>query len=590
MRVATLEDRDKLEAWCNGPTCPKIGKEFPFLWRRNQNWDADEGRNRPTVAFLHEDTCACGGTGKVEGAICQQGKVIGFHGTSYTKSGYANLYYVVVDTEFKRGGLGKQLIQNSIKRGHALGMTRWTNKSHIGSDGENFFSKHLGIQALAIQGDQLVYDWSLEGINTIDDIKNAAAAGTLLKVEQIPDRKLKQYQRYLDKLIVPIPGFVLERKDEQSGSNSANPPAPTSEVANSNNTSTASQQSAGTGEGNQPVPNSGTAEPAVVPCSDCGEPCERVEYPNAVIHVCKNTACPAFNFVVKAENKGQKSVFSTATVKKSVVKKPKGLPKPSKNCQPELPINYGDMSKKKVVVMLVGGSCSGKTTLRRLFTSQDVGTEKHSFMKDCFWALRYTCCGQQFDKKEFLEQHTSQPGNHNPVKGIMAPYEVKYTLFSNNTAICGYNGAKKQADGNFVPGTGADSNGNTEANMYAFDHCVAERDLIIYDGVMLSEKFINHLQNHPYKNLSFLWAHLDVSEAGVLQRLKTRREGNGEEPASEKTQKGVLAYRLTAIKNWEKATKLFTRQPNQFIVIPEGPTPEQIFEQLKPEVEKAFRG
>jgi hypothetical protein len=173
LRIALPEDREKLEAFCKGPTCPKIGREFPFAWRRFHNWDTE--RNRPTVAFMGD-------------------RIVGFHATSYTKGGYCNLYYVVVDTEVKRMGVGKKLIEDSLKRGHALGMTRWTNKSHKGSDGENFFSKHLGIRPIAQKGDEVVYDWSIKDVHACDDIK-VRAGSDIYRLDEIPQRRLNAFAK-----------------------------------------------------------------------------------------------------------------------------------------------------------------------------------------------------------------------------------------------------------------------------------------------------------------------------------------------------------------------------------------------------------
>jgi GNAT superfamily N-acetyltransferase len=183
IRVATLEEREALEKWANGPTAPKIAKEFPFMWRRNQNWETE--RNRPSVAWGAQDTS----------------RILGFHGTAYTKMGYANLYYIAVDTQFQGQHVGKQLMADAIKRAHALGMTRWTNKSHQGDTGEAFFTGRLGVQAVGMQGKDVVYDWSLEGINTCDDIIAAAKAGTLNRVDQIPERKIRQYSKYWNRVL-----------------------------------------------------------------------------------------------------------------------------------------------------------------------------------------------------------------------------------------------------------------------------------------------------------------------------------------------------------------------------------------------------
>ena len=214
IRVATLEDREALEKWANGPGVPKIAKEFPFIWRRNQSWETE--LNRPSIALnIGPEFCGSCDHGVVGAGVCRscggagyERQIIGFHATTFTKMGYANLYYVVVGNDWKGQRVGKRLIEDAIKRAKAAGMSRWTNKSHhnpkdpADDNGENFFSNHLGIQPVGLQTGQVVYDWSLKDVTTCEDISAAAAAGTLLRPEEIPDRKLKQYARYLDRELI----------------------------------------------------------------------------------------------------------------------------------------------------------------------------------------------------------------------------------------------------------------------------------------------------------------------------------------------------------------------------------------------------
>jgi len=200
IRIATLDDREALEKWANGPDVPKIAKEFPFIWRRNQSWESE--LNRPSIAVHVEPPF--------------EGHIIGFHATTFTKMGYANLYYVVVGNDWKGQRVGKRLIDDAIKRAKANGMSRWTNKSHhnpkdpADDNGENFFSNHLGIKPVGLQSGQVVYDWSLSGIDSCDDIKSFT--GDLLRVDGIPERKKKQYARFWDEILIPIPGLKLNGK------------------------------------------------------------------------------------------------------------------------------------------------------------------------------------------------------------------------------------------------------------------------------------------------------------------------------------------------------------------------------------------
>lgn len=201
IRIATLADRESLEKWANSPTAPKIAKEFPFIWRRNQSWESS--LNLPSIAVHVEPPF--------------ENQIIGFHATTYTKMGYANLYYVAVDNGFKGQRIGKRLIEDAIKRAKLYGMKRWTNKSHHNpknaedDNGENFFSNHLGIKPVGLQSGQVVYDWSLQGIDSCTDIQSYS--GDLLRVDEIPERKKKQYARYWDEILIPIPGLVLKPKE-----------------------------------------------------------------------------------------------------------------------------------------------------------------------------------------------------------------------------------------------------------------------------------------------------------------------------------------------------------------------------------------
>jgi hypothetical protein len=245
------------------------------------------------------------------------------------------------------------------------------------------------------------------------------------------------------------------------------------------------------------------------------------------------------------------------------------------------------MSKRKVVLAMIASGAAGKTTLRCMLTNQDAGAEKHYEVHDCFFSCRYSCCGIQFKKRAELEDHLRQApadgevpkaGKHQPVRGIYAPYKVGWTTFANGTAVCGLNGK----DGH--PGTGADSNGNLDAINYALDRCLEVSDFVIFDGVMSSQKLVNHLQNHPYPNLAVIWVFLDVSADTVLKRLLARRENNGEAETSEKTKHGVLNFRARAESMWKYVSENYNREPFSLVEISEGPTPDEIHDALKPVV------
>jgi hypothetical protein len=233
---------------------------------------------------------------------------------------------------------------------------------------------------------------------------------------------------------------------------------------------------------------------------------------------------------------------------------------------------------RKIVVAIIAGSGAGKTTLRRQFTNQDDGADGRSDVHECRFANHFECCAQQFKNKEELAQHQRTPGEQNPKRGVYAPYDVRWTLFGNGTAVCGN------------PKTGADSNGNIDAINSAIDRCLKDRDLVIFDGVMSSKRLIDHLQDHPYPNLGVVWVHLDVSAETAVSRVMKRRQERGKMEMSEATRQGVLARRLRAKTIWEYAKQAYFRTPAKFVVINEGRTPEQIYQQLRTEVENLFSG
>ena len=239
----------------------------------------------------------------------------------------------------------------------------------------------------------------------------------------------------------------------------------------------------------------------------------------------------------------------------------------------ESTVNKSGTTMRKIVVAITGGSGAGKTTLRRQFTDGDNGAETRTAVHECWFTNHFECCAQQFKHQEELLQHQQLPGEHNPQRGVCAPYEVKWTLFKNGTAVCGN------------AGTGADSNGNIDAINFAIDRCLAERNVVIFDGVMASKGLVDHLQNHAYPNLGVVWVHLDVSPETAILRVLKRRQERGEMEMSEATKQGVLAFRLRGKAIWAYAKENYFRTPARFVIFPEGKTPEQIYQQLSTEVQ-----
>ena len=238
---------------------------------------------------------------------------------------------------------------------------------------------------------------------------------------------------------------------------------------------------------------------------------------------------------------------------------------------------------KKIVLAMIASGAAGKTTLRRMLTDQDAGAEKHYEMHACFYAQHFSCCGLNFKTKDEILDHLHTPVvegaqliKHQPVRGAYVPYKVGWTTFANGTAVCGLNGK----DGH--PGTGADSNGNVDAINYAIDKCLEVSDLVIFDGVMSSNRLVAHLATHPYPNLAVIWVYLNVSPDTVLKRLYARREKNGETDTSDKTKRGVLNFRRRAEKMWKFVRENYAREPYELVEVPEGPSPAEIYEELQP--------
>jgi len=238
------------------------------------------------------------------------------------------------------------------------------------------------------------------------------------------------------------------------------------------------------------------------------------------------------------------------------------------------------MPQRKIVLAMIASGAAGKTTLRRMLTNQDEGAEKHYELTQCYFSNRYSCCGTQFKKKTELLEHVAialeEGKKHEPERGVYAPYKVGWTTFANGTSVCGLNGK----DGH--PGTGADSNGNLDAINFAIDRCLEVSDFVIFDGVMSSQKLVAHLANHKYSNLAVIWVYLNVSPETVLARLLARRENNDEAETSEKTKQGVLNFRARAVSMWDYVSQNYAREPWSLVEIPEGPTPEEIHDALKP--------
>jgi adenylate kinase family enzyme len=122
----------------------------------------------------------------------------------------------------------------------------------------------------------------------------------------------------------------------------------------------------------------------------------------------------------------------------------------------------------------------------------------------------------------------------------------------------------------------SDAIGAMDALHQTIDHCLKERDTVIMDGFRCTQKIVRWIEDHPLKPAA-LFVFIELSLNTNLVRLRGRRAGNGtvEHKLPPKTFLNVLRFRERSQGVWSYARRRYTRQPVQFLQLPEGNTPDE---------------
>ena len=122
----------------------------------------------------------------------------------------------------------------------------------------------------------------------------------------------------------------------------------------------------------------------------------------------------------------------------------------------------------------------------------------------------------------------------------------------------------------------SDAIGAMDALHQTIDHCLKERDTIIMDGFRCTQKLVRWIEDHPLKPAA-LFVFIELSLNTNLVRLRGRRAGNGtaEHKLPPKTFLNVLRFRERSQGVWTYARRHYTRQPVQFLQLPEDNAPKE---------------
>ncbi len=122
----------------------------------------------------------------------------------------------------------------------------------------------------------------------------------------------------------------------------------------------------------------------------------------------------------------------------------------------------------------------------------------------------------------------------------------------------------------------SDAIGAMDALHQTINHCLKERNTVIMDGFRCTQKLVRWIEDHPLKPAA-LFVFIELSLNTNLVRLRGRRAGNGavENKLPPKTFLNVLRFRERSQGVWSYARRYYTRQPVQFLRLPEGNTPEE---------------
>lgn len=192
-------------------------------------------------------------------------------------------------------------------------------------------------------------------------------------------------------------------------------------------------------------------------------------------------------------------------------------------------MNITGSTNGKILVVLLGGSGAGKTTLRQAICG--TGGEEHK--------AGFICK----DRKSRL----------------LVTEFVTYAVFPNGTALAG----------NLV--SGSDSVCRMEALRQVVDLCLTHRDIVIIDTLRATQKFVNWIEAHPTRPAAlfvFVNPRFDINVAQLRERR--RRRGVVESALPPRTFWNLFAYRSRAQSVWEYAHSQYLRQPVRFLEITQG--------------------
>jgi GNAT superfamily N-acetyltransferase len=130
----------------------RLTKQFVGVWTRFNNWPG----HPPMVAVINKNK--------------ENERIIGFHAATFNKKVYINSYYLYVDEAYRGQGIAGELFLFSIIEAQRLGLTRFKNACQIDEAGDVFY-QGFGLKPIARDKDHHYYDFSIEGINDINDMR-----------------------------------------------------------------------------------------------------------------------------------------------------------------------------------------------------------------------------------------------------------------------------------------------------------------------------------------------------------------------------------------------------------------------------------
>ena len=156
-------------------------RSFPYIWRSWGNWESN-----PPIVIESMDT----------------GEIAGFHAAAFLKMGYVNGYYIVVDSTYKRRGLGADLLDVTLEIAPSQECTRFTCRTSTEAEGWAFYSS-FGLEPSGKMGKEYVFDFDIEGIHSVAELREALKTRDLRTDKPPILRKLKQYHNKLDECYLP---------------------------------------------------------------------------------------------------------------------------------------------------------------------------------------------------------------------------------------------------------------------------------------------------------------------------------------------------------------------------------------------------